>query len=403
MLSGQNIIYFAPGRWHGLWRNRQQLMSIFARQNTVLYVESRLSIGQTITYLRRGNLKLADFWQAPIHQVAKNLFVLRYPLWAPASNRMYVGHITRKVRRLYVQYAMRKLHMSDPIVWFALPSMIDLVPDIPSARLRVYHVVDEYAAYSHLTPEASQHTETIEREMLQQADLVVVVSQNLYTAKRRLNPNTFFVPNGVNCDAYARALDDPQLPGALQVIKSPRLGYIGLIGDKLNLFMLKEIAEAHPEWSLVFLGEERAPAQAATWQTLKALPNVHYLGQVDVSQVPHYVKGFDVGLLPYFCNRHAENICPLKLYDYLAAGIPIASVDIPAVREFTSYIHLANSPQNFHQAIQTALIDTTPERRQARRDSARQHSWEVRSEQISEVIQACQSVRNTVKIGVKDQ
>ena len=136
MLSGHNIIYFAPGRWHGLWRNRQQLMSIFAMQNTVLYVESRLSIGQTITYLRRGNLKLSDFWQTPIHQVAKNLFVLRYPLWAPASSRMYIGHITRKIRRLYIQYAMRKLHMSDPIVWFALPSMIDLVPEIPSARLR---------------------------------------------------------------------------------------------------------------------------------------------------------------------------------------------------------------------------------------------------------------------------
>jgi glycosyltransferase involved in cell wall biosynthesis len=387
MLSGQNIIYFAPGRWNGLWRNRQQLMSIFATHNTVLYVESRLSVGQTITYLRRGTFKLADLWQTPIHQVAKNLFVLRYPLWAPASSRMYIGHITRKIRRLYVQFAMRKLHMSDPIVWFALPTMIDLVPEISSARLRVYHVVDEYTAYSHLTPEASQHTETIEREMLQKTDLVIVVSQNLHTAKSRYNPYTFLVPNGVNCDAYARALNDPQLPEALQVVKPPRLGYIGLIGDKLDLCMLKGVAETYPEWSLVFLGEERAPAQAATWQALKALPNVHYLGQVDVSQVPHYVKGFDVGLLPYLCNRHAENICPLKLYDYLAAGIPIASVDIPAVREFTSYIQLANSPQNFHQAIQTALIDTSPEKRQARRNIAQQHSWEVRSEQISEVIQ----------------
>ena len=194
--------------------------------------------------------------------------------------------------------------------------------------------------------------------MLQQTDLVIVVSQNLYTAKSRFNPNTFLVPNGVNCDAYMRALDDPQLPEALQVIKPPRLGYIGLIGDKLDFSMLKALAETHQEWSLVFLGEERVSAQSEIWKALKALPNVYYLGQVHVSEVPHYVKGFNVGLLPYLYNRHAENICPLKLYDYLAAGIPVASVDIPAVREFKCHIQLANTPQDFHRAIQTALVDT---------------------------------------------
>jgi glycosyltransferase involved in cell wall biosynthesis len=392
MLSGHNIIYFAPGRWSGLWRNRQQLMSIFATQNTVLYVESRLSLGQTITYLRRGNLKFADFWQPPIRQVAKNLFVLRYPLWALASNHLHIGPFTSEIRRLCVQYAMRKLHMSDPIVWYALPSMIDLVPEIPSARLRVYHVVDEYAAYSHLTPEASRHTEAIEQEMLQQADLVIVVSHNLYTSKSRFNSNTVLVPNGVNCDAYNRALNDPQLPEVLQGIKPPRLGYIGLIGDKLDFSLLKALAETHQEWSLVFVGEERVSAQAEVWKALTALPNVYYLGQVHVSEVPHYVKGFNVGLLPYVYNRHAENICPLKLYDYLAAGIPVASVDIPAVREFKCHIQIANSLQEFPGAIGAALVDTDPERCQVRRDVARQHTWTTRVEQLSEVMQARLSV-----------
>jgi hypothetical protein len=91
--------------------------------------------------------------------------------------------------------------------------------------------------------------------------------------------------------------------------------------------------------------------------------------------------------LPYLYNRHAENICPLKLYDYLAAGIPVASVNIPAVREFKHCIQLANSPQDFPRAVQAALVDTDPERRQARREIAQQHTWTARVKQLSEVIQ----------------
>jgi len=172
----------------------------------------------------------------------------------------------------------------------------------------------------------------------------------------------------------------------LQAIPPPRLGYSGLIGDKLDFNTLKELARENPEWSLVLLGKVRVPQQAANWQALRALPNVHHLGPVEISQVPHYVKGFQVGLVPYLQNRHAEHINPLKFYDYLAAGLPIASVDIPAAREFSQHIFLADSPRNFAQAVRAALIDTTPERRQARRNIAAQHTWEARVEQLSDLI-----------------
>jgi glycosyltransferase involved in cell wall biosynthesis len=151
--------------------------------------------------------------------------------------------------------------------------------------------------------------------------------------------------------------------------------------------MLKELALKNPQWSLVFLGEARISQQAETWQTLLTLPNVHHLGFVEVAQVPYYLKGFQVGLMPYMQNRHAENISPLKLYDYLAAGLPVASLDIPAAREFSSYVHLATSPENFSQAVRDALADTAPERYQARRYVAAQHTWEARVEQLSDLIE----------------
>lgn len=388
MLTGHNFVYFAPGKWDGLWRNRQQLMSVFARQNRVLFIERRLHLRPTIAGFRRGDLRLSDLLRLSTRQISENLFVWRYPIWAPISGRFPLNQLTRTVRRLFLHNVLHKLQMSRPIVWFSHPDMIDLVNEIPSVRLLLYHVVDEYTAYSDQTPAGRRRTEEREKQMTDLVDAVIVVSQKLYEAKRPFNANTYLVPNGVNYQAYTVALSEPYLPADLQVIPPPRLGYSGLIGDRLDLNILADLAQENPAWSLVFLGEVRVSQQAEIWQRLLAMPNVHYLGLVDISQVPYYLKGFQVGLMPYAQSRETENISPLKLYDYLAAGLPIASTDIPATREFSSHVHLASSPRNFAQTVRFALADATPERRQERRNIAAQHTWEARVEQLSALIQA---------------
>jgi glycosyltransferase involved in cell wall biosynthesis len=387
MLTGYSIVYFSD-EWDGILDNRVQLMSVFARQNRVLFVEQRLGIRQVLDRFRRGKLGLSDLCRSSVRQISGNLFVFRYPLWAPVSERFLLKQLTRIVRQLSLRNAMHRIQMAQPIVWFLYPNMVDLVNETPSARLRLYHVVDEYTSFHSHTPASRRRIEEQEKKMMAQVDAVIVVSEKLYEAKRPFNANTYLVPNGVNYQAYTDALATPHLPDDLQMIKPPRLGYSGLIGDKLNLDMLKDLAQENPEWSLVFLGYVNASKKAKTWQALQAMPNVHYLGPVEWSQVPHYVKGFDVGLMPYLQDRHSETISPLKLYDYLAAGIPIASMDIPAAREFSPYIHLADSPQDFSQAVRAALADAIPERRQARRNIAAQHTWEARVEKLSDLIQA---------------
>lgn len=387
MLTGQSIIYFAPGKWKGLWRNRQQLMSIFARCNRVLFVERRPYLRPTLADWQRGRLTLADLQQPLVRKVADNLFVFHYPYWVPVSGRFPLKQLIRAARQFLLQRALNQLDMSQPIVWFSQPDMLELVSEMPPARLLLYHVVDEYSAYSDQTPTTRRLIQTQEQQMLAHVDAVVVVSKNLYEAKRPFNTHTYLVPNGVNYQAYTAALADPYLPDALQTIQPPRLGYSGLIGDRLNLSMLDKLAQENPEWSLVFLGEVTVSQQAEVWQRLLLKPNVHYLGLVEIAQVPHYLKGLQVGLIPYMQSREAENISPLKLYDYLAVGLPVASMNIPAAREFSPYIHLASSPPDFGHAVRAALADTRPERYQDRRKVAAQHSWEARVEQLSELIQ----------------
>ena len=386
MLTGQDIIYFGDN-WDGVWRNRQQLLSIFARQNKVLFVEKDRHLGPTLARFRRGELGLSDLHRSSIRHISDNLFVFRHPVWAPASGRFPLKQFTQKVRWISLTRAIKRLQISQPIVWYYHPKWLDMVARFSRARLRLYHVIDEYTSYQGKTQARRRLEAELEKKMLAQVDAVFVVSEKLHEAKHPFNNNTYLVPNGVNYQMYSKALATPDLPPELQTIPPPRLGYSGLIGDKLNLDMLQDLAQRNPNWSLVFLGPVNVARQAETWQTLQAMSNVYYLGSVGVTLVPHYVKGFHVGLMPYLQDRHSETISPLKLYDYLAAGLPVASIDIPAAREFSSCIHLASHPQNFSQAVQAALADTTPERHQARRDLAAQHTWEARVEQMSELIQ----------------
>ena len=399
MLTQQSMVYFAPGPWHGLWRNRHQLMHRFARHgNRVLFVEGRTHLRSTLAAWRSGVLDSADFKQPLLQEVEENLFVFHYPVWAPVSGRLPVGWLTKRCRAFYLRQALQTLNMQHPVVWYSQPGMGDLVHEVPSPRLRLYHIVDEYSAYTGQSARHSRREQQLEQRLFKQVDGVVVVSQKLYDAKRAYHPRTFLVPNGVNFDAYSRALDDPQLPAELARIPGPRIGYSGLIGDRLNLSMLYELATAKPEWSLVFMGEARLVQQANGWLALLRLPNVHYLGEKTVEQVPHYIKGFDVGMMPYQQNRESEYISPLKLYDYLAAGVAAVSVEIPAIAEFRRYVHIANSPHDFIHAVEAALQDGEPHHHAMRRNVAAQHTWEARVLQLSNIIEQLAEIETPMPV-----
>jgi len=388
MLKGHSLIYFAPEKWDGLWRNRQQLMSVFAQYNKVLFVEPRPHFRSTVSRCRRGKIERADLGLPLIQPVSEGLHIFRYPIWTPVSGFFPINRITQALRRRLLAKALVQLQMSEPIVWFSRPGMVKLFSEIPSTSLSIYHVVDEYVSYHGKTLKKRQCVEAQEKKMMSQVDAVIVVSENLYRTKHPFNTNTYLIPNGVNYQAYTAALTNPHIPDDLEVIPPPRLGYSGLISDRLDLTVLLELAQKKPEWSLVFLGEARVVKQADIWQKLLKRPNVYHLGLVEVSKVPYYLKGLQVGLIPYNQDKQSENLNPLKLYDYLASGLPVASIDIPAVREFSPYIHIANTPRCFSRAVQAALSDTSPQRYQARRKVAAQHTWEARVEQISGLIEA---------------
>jgi hypothetical protein len=388
MITGHNFVYLGPERWEGLWRNRHWLMSRLARSNRVLYVEPQRSLRRTAADWRTGQVSLAPWKWHSLSHLQDDLYVYHAPPFAPVTGLAGVRDVSEGLRRHLLRRAARSLKLAQPIVWIARPDVASLA-SVFAPQLTIYHVVDEYSGYPGMSAAARARQREAELPLLQQADLVIVTSRALWEAKRQHNPRTFLVPNGVDLPGYERHLDrGAPVPPELAAVPRPRLGVIGLIGPKLDFDLLQAVAGARPDWSFVFLGAVSAAGAASGWATLAAQPNVFYLGQVPAARVPEYVCGFDVGLMPYIHTGHVPFADPLRLYDYLAAGIPVAGVDLPSLEAYRAVVHIGNGPGPFQAAVEGALADTPAERAEARRQLAARCTWDQRVEDISSLILA---------------
>jgi glycosyltransferase involved in cell wall biosynthesis len=387
------MVYFGPEKWDGLWRNRHQLMSRFARRNKVLYVEPKAYLQKVRQQLQAGSLRWHDlreeFTQGRVAQLEDNLYIYRSPTYVPVSGRFPLDRVTWYLWKRLLRQTMRDLGFFKPIIWLSRPGMVNLVGGF-NEKLVIYHVVDEYLSYlKDDDVEARRRQQVLERQMLKRADLVIVVSENLLRAKRPFNKHTYLVPNGVDYRAYAQAVDseEPPPPDIAQLPK-PVIGYSGLIAARLDLALLQHIATIHPEWSLALVGAIDEKHCAAELARLRRIDNVHFLGTKEIDQVPHYVQAFDVCLIPYRVNEHSENVSPLKLYDYMAAGKSIVTTDFPAANRFGEVIRIAHAREEFTRHIEQALLQNNGDLVSEMRRIAAQNTWEKRVSQLSRIIQS---------------
>ncbi len=288
---------------------------------------------------------------------------------------------------------MRQLQMQRPILWLFRPDMADL-PGRYGEQFLIYHIVDEYTGYADMDADGGDARlagiRRREQELIARADLVLVTSQTLLATKGGLNPRTYCVPNAADYDAFAAAAQVGWEPPELRDVPRPRIGYVGAVNDKLDADLLYRVAQAYPKASMLMVGPER-PASAEMrrgLERLKALDNVFMPGAVPVERVPEFVAACDVGLLPYKQNAWTKAIHPLKLYEYLACGLPVVAVDIPSVHEEAAVIAIAPDADAFVAAVGRALADDGPLQRAARQARAAQNTWRHRVERISELIEA---------------
>jgi glycosyltransferase involved in cell wall biosynthesis len=403
MLSDETIICLAPEPWTGLWRNRHQIMTRLARRNTVLYVEPRLYLWETLRRFRTGRLHLADL-RRPLAtpypadrpgQGAGGLWIYHDPYYAPVSGRRTGGPLTAALRRRAMLRTLRELAAPlPPILWLVRPYFADVIGQY-GEKLVVYHVTDEYSAYASVTDR--ERIRRLEEAVLRRADLVIVTAPALLASKGPFNPHTYLVPNAVDYEGFQRALAGTtardwvlgigSIPNTQYPIPNTRLiGYSGALNEKVDYELLAQVARARPDWQIVLIGLRDLYSQPHKADVLDGLPNVHWVGRLPLEQLPAAIASLDVCLLPYEINEWTANIDSLKLYEYLACGRPVVSTDVPAARAFSEVVRIAAGPSAFIEEIAAALAEDDPAAIARRKAVAAANTWEHRVARIKELL-----------------
>lgn len=381
-LRGRDMLCFSHD-WKADPLSKTHLMRLLARDNRVLWVNSIGYRAPTATRrdLSRACEKLVAA-ASPLREVEPNIHVLS-PLVIPAYGRPWVRAFNRWFLRLQVRRAMRHLGLERPINWVFNPAAA-MVAGSLDEDLLIYYCVDDYAAF---TGVHSIALAAMEQELLSAADLVITSSERLHLSRHDRNSNTVLVRHGVEWSHFRKALEERLVvPPDLAAIPGPVLGYFGLIGeDWVDLDLLEHLARALPHVSIVMLGKVTMDLSR-----LSKHPNIHVLGHRPYSSLPAYCKGFDAAIIPFPINGATLNSNPLKVREYLAAGLPVVSTAIPEV-EALGLCRTAGSHEDFVAHVRAALEQPGPST--LRSDSVRDQSWEARLEEIGAHVEATRKRR----------
>jgi glycosyltransferase involved in cell wall biosynthesis len=370
VLHGRDIICFSHD-WSGDPLSKTHLMRLLARDNRVLWVNSIGYRTPTVSKAdaRRALKKLLAVTDR-IREVEPNIFVLS-PLAIPAYGKSSIRTMNRHLLRYQVRRAMRRLGFTKPINWVFNPPAAVVAGTLGEDKL-IYYCVDEYKEF---TGVSGQVMADFENQLLRKADLSIVTSERLLQSRSKINPHAVLVRHGVDFSHFRRALDpETVVPAEVRDLPRPIIGFFGLIADWVDVDLMAEVAKHYAAGSLVVLGKATTDVSV-----LESLSNVHLLGRRPYNDLPGYCKAFDVALNPFRINELTLNANPLKVREYLAAGLPVVSTPIPEV-EVLGLCRIAEGAAATIREIDEALRDPGPGI--ARSEQVRGESWEARLDEI---------------------
>lgn len=379
-MNSETIVMLANAEWD--WETRINCHHIAARlapTNRVLFVDTiggRTPAPHEFRKIARRLRRIAG----GVRKINDGLTIL-----APFVFPIYGSELVRRFNTALLARQIRRALPPEvkPILWIFLPSLVGLVGRL-GEKLVIYHCVDEHAANPNVP--ARQVTEW-EHRLLQAADVVFTTSSTLYAAKRNFNANTFYLPNVADTQLFSRARD-ASLPTAddLKNIPHPIAGFIGNLTEyKMDFDLLRAVAEENPGWSFVLIGPV-GRGDPSTDVSRLCLRNIFLLGPRPYAELPRYVKAFDACIIPFSRNASTRGSLPMKFFEYLAAGKPVVSTDLPTLAEFRNYFYATHDAGEFSAALQVALNEDSASAA-ARIQIAQKYSWDARMIEIEKIVQ----------------
>src|SRR6476661_8433861 len=334
------LLCFSHLRWNFVFQRPEHLMNRFAREMHVIYWEEPVEIGP----------KETAYLQVREAQDAANV-------------RIVVPHLPQGMPDDAREAALARLldaHIASirgPLIaWYYTPMMLPFSRHV-TPDLTVYDAMDELSKFKF----APEHLLSFEQELIDRADVVFTGGSSLYEAKKDRHHNVHCFPSSVDrahfCKARARQFE----PADQEDLPKPRLGFYGVIDERFDTELLEQVAAKRPGWSFVMVG----PVVKIAEEDLPKRPNIHYLGGKTYDQLPAYLSGWDVALMPFAMNESTQFISPTKTPEYLAGGKPVVSTPIKDVVRHYGHLEgvkIASTPEEFVAACEQALeLSRNPE------------------------------------------
>jgi glycosyltransferase involved in cell wall biosynthesis len=383
---GFSIVCVSRQDWNaGLPTNRQQIMTRAAqRGHRVLFVESGGHIGRHLWRLvagpNRGSVARRLFGgerPAEAITVEKALTLVPWGQKFRLANR-----INSRLTGMRVRRAGRALD-GPRILWLYDPTAFELVGRA-GEDLTVYDVVDDYAEQVGPDARRRRFVAAADEAAALRSQVVFATTTGLYERQLQRNPETHLVRNGADFAHFSHTNGTaPQV----RSVAAPVVGFAGnLTAEKVDFDLLEAVARTRSDWSLVLVGPPAEDARGRL-DRLGALDNVHVLGFVPYDELPAYVSGFSVGVIPYRATAYTRNCSPLKVFEYLAAGKAVVASGVPELGGMEPDVNLAEGPEAFAAAIESALAVTSPEAVARRRATAEKNTWETRTERLLDLVE----------------
>ncbi|HEY1958212.1 MAG TPA: glycosyltransferase [Polyangiaceae bacterium] len=344
MTPETDVVCLSQHRWDFVYQRPNHLMSRFARERRTFFFEA------PVFDAREPQLE--------VRTARENLFVATPHV--PRADAPELARLQRAVLdRLLASYGVR-----DPLLWFCTPTALAFAPHV-RAKLTVYDCMDDLPAEHHAH----------ETDLFARADLVFTGGHSLWEAKRARHPRVYPFPSSVDAAHFAQARTLREDPADQASIPRPRLGYFGVVDERMDLELVARIADARPDWHVVMID----PTANVDPAKLPRRQNVHWLGQRAYDDLPSYIAGWDVALIPFAMTPSTRFISPTKTLEYLAAGKAVVSTPVrDVVRPYgeRGLVRVADH-EGFVEQIEQALEETGSARRAAADAFVARTSWDV--------------------------
>ena len=354
--KSRDIVVFGVIPWNFRYQRPQQICSRLADKGyRIIYINSVCQRGGKLERVSDNIYSFSPDGRGLVYQQ------LRYQ----KSKEIMVDSINN---------IFDQLDIVNPILWVDVPYWQEVLTYFDRSFI-IYDCMDSYQDFSDLK-RYCPGIEDYEKKLAQAAELVLTSSQELEEKLMSFNNRTVLLPNGVD-KSHFHSLDEKKSLYTMSKIPQPIIGYHGAIAEWMDLELIRHAARLLPNYSFVFIGQTTVDISS-----LKRRDNIYFLGEQPYSKLPEYLQYFKVGLIPFIKNKLTLSTNPVKLYEYLAAGIPVVSVDLPEIQQFKDVVYISHRRQQFVNMIERAVKEDSEWKRRKRIKRIEKEDWNNRVDKI---------------------